>query len=58
MKGERGGRLFLDAALRAGSRVVTEGRSQLKDGDRVDAKLETARAAASLGDAERAGTAL
>ena len=40
VKGERGGRLFLDPSLPAGARVVTEGRSLLKDGDRVEAKLE------------------
>ena len=40
VKGERGGRLFLDPALPPGSRVVTEGRALLKDGDRVEAKLE------------------
>jgi hypothetical protein len=42
LKGERGGSLFLEPALRAGSHVVTEGRALLKDGDRVDAQLETA----------------
>jgi membrane fusion protein, multidrug efflux system len=41
LKGERGGSLFLDAALRPGSHVVTEGRALLKDGDRVDAQLES-----------------
>ena len=40
VKGERGGSLFLDPALPPGSRVVTEGRALLKDGDRVEAKLE------------------
>jgi RND family efflux transporter MFP subunit len=42
VRGERGGSLFIDPALRAGSRVVTEGRALLRDGDRVDAKLEAA----------------
>jgi RND family efflux transporter MFP subunit len=42
VKGERGGSLFLDPALSPGSRVVTEGRALLKDGDRVEAKLEVA----------------
>ena len=42
LKGERGGSLFLDSALRPGSHVVTEGRALLKDGDRVDALLEPA----------------
>jgi membrane fusion protein, multidrug efflux system len=40
VKGERGGSLFLDPLLRAGERVVTEGRAFLRDGDRVAAKLE------------------
>ncbi|HEY7376450.1 MAG TPA: efflux RND transporter periplasmic adaptor subunit [Polyangia bacterium] len=42
LKGERGGSLFVDPALHAGSHVVTEGRALLKDGDRVDAQLEAA----------------
>jgi len=45
IKGERGGQLFLDPSLRPGSHVVTEGRSLLKDGDRVEATLETEPAA-------------
>jgi membrane fusion protein, multidrug efflux system len=40
VKGERGGSLFLDRALRPGSHVVTEGRALLKDGDHVAARLE------------------
>jgi RND family efflux transporter MFP subunit len=44
IKGERGGSLFVDPALRSGSHVVTEGRTLLKDGDRVEAKLEAAEA--------------
>jgi RND family efflux transporter MFP subunit len=40
VKGERGGSLFLDPSLKPGSRVVTEGRALLKDGDRVEAKLD------------------
>jgi RND family efflux transporter MFP subunit len=40
VRGERGGSLFLDPRLAAGSRVVTEGRTLLKDGDRVEAKLD------------------
>jgi RND family efflux transporter MFP subunit len=39
--GERGASLFLEPQLAAGSRVVTEGRALLADGDRVAAKLET-----------------
>jgi RND family efflux transporter MFP subunit len=42
--GERGGSLFLAPALRPGSRVVTEGRALLEDGDRVDAMLDDAAA--------------
>jgi RND family efflux transporter MFP subunit len=42
LKGEKGGSLFVEPALRAGSHVVTEGRALLKDGDRVDAQLEAA----------------
>ena len=38
--GERAGSLFVDGALVSGSRVVTEGRGALADGDRVEAKLE------------------
>jgi membrane fusion protein (multidrug efflux system) len=40
VKGERGGNLFVDPSLAPGSRIVTEGRALLKDGDRVEAKLE------------------
>jgi RND family efflux transporter MFP subunit len=42
VKGERGGALFLAPLLVPGSRVVTEGRVQLNDGDRVEARMETA----------------
>jgi RND family efflux transporter MFP subunit len=42
VKGEHGGSLFVDPRLRAGARVVTEGRALLKDGDRVEAKLDAA----------------
>jgi RND family efflux transporter MFP subunit len=40
VKGERGGDLFLDPSLPSGTHVVTEGRALLKDGDRVEAKLD------------------
>jgi RND family efflux transporter MFP subunit len=40
VKGERGASVFVDPALVAGARVVTEGRAALKDGDAVEAKLE------------------
>jgi len=38
--GERVGQIFLDPKLPAGARVVTEGRALLRDGDRVQAKVE------------------
>lgn len=40
VKGERGGSLFVEPKLQAGAHVVTEGRALLKDGDRVEARLE------------------
>ncbi len=46
--GERGGSLFVDPGLRAGSRVVTEGRALLKDGDRVASSLEAPPDAAAV----------
>jgi membrane fusion protein (multidrug efflux system) len=45
--GERGGNLYLEPKLGAGSHVVTEGRALLKDGDRVESKLETFQVLAS-----------
>jgi len=42
VQGERGGSLFVEPSLKPGTRVVTEGRSLLKDGDSVEAKLEQA----------------
>jgi hypothetical protein len=36
--GEEGGSLYLDPSLAPGSRVVTEGRSLLNDGDHVAPK--------------------
>lgn len=53
--GEREGRLYLEPTLPAGSHVVTEGRGLLKDGDRVEAKLEVMHTMAS--DAGTAGNA-
>jgi RND family efflux transporter MFP subunit len=55
VRGERGGSLFLDTALHPGAHVVTEGRALLRDGDRVDAKLEAAAMSASGGSVELAG---
>ena len=40
VKGEIGGSVFLATDLKAGSRVVTDGRALLEDGDRVSAKAE------------------
>jgi RND family efflux transporter MFP subunit len=40
VKGERGGSLFLEPTLAPGAHVVTEGRALLRDGDRVEARLE------------------
>ncbi len=40
LKGEIAGKLYLDAQLAPGTRVVTEGRALLGDGDRVAAALE------------------
>jgi membrane fusion protein, multidrug efflux system len=39
VKGEIGGKLYVDTSLAAGAIVVTEGRALLADGDRVDAKV-------------------
>jgi RND family efflux transporter MFP subunit len=38
VKGEAGGSLYLDTSLAPGTRVVTEGRALLEDGDKVAAK--------------------
>jgi membrane fusion protein (multidrug efflux system) len=40
LKGELNGKLYLDPQLSPGSRVVTEGRALLNEGDRVAATLE------------------
>jgi RND family efflux transporter MFP subunit len=40
IEGEEPGALYLDPSLKPGSRIVTEGRSLLNDGDPVVAKLE------------------
>jgi RND family efflux transporter MFP subunit len=42
VQGEYAGTLYLDPQLRSGSRIVTEGRSLLNDGDQVTAKLAAA----------------
>jgi membrane fusion protein (multidrug efflux system) len=44
--GERSGQLYVEPSLRPGNHVVTEGRALLKDGDRVEAKLDDALVAA------------
>jgi cobalt-zinc-cadmium efflux system membrane fusion protein len=41
VKGEVGGTVYLDRSLAPGSRVVTEGRALLEDGDHVAAKEAT-----------------
>jgi multidrug efflux pump subunit AcrA (membrane-fusion protein) len=51
--GEGAGTLYLDPSLAAGSRVVSEGRSLVDDGDRVVAKLETFAAPAQAASGER-----
>jgi RND family efflux transporter MFP subunit len=41
VKGEALGTLFLDTTLKPGTKVVTEGRSLLAEGDKIDAKAES-----------------
>ncbi len=57
--GEHGGNLYVEPTLPAGSHVVTEGRALLKDGDRVESKLDTFQIVASepLPAAPNAGAA-
>ena len=50
--GEIAGKLYLDATLRPGERVVTEGRALLSDGDRVAATEEVAAQASPATAAE------
>jgi RND family efflux transporter MFP subunit len=38
--GEKGGKLFVSPSLKAGALVITEGRALLREGDRVQAKVE------------------
>ena len=45
VEGEIGGQLFLDPELKAGTKVVTEGRALLNDGDRVVAAVDAVFAA-------------
>jgi RND family efflux transporter MFP subunit len=40
VKGERGASLFVEPSLNAGAHVVCEGRGGLKDGDRIEAKVQ------------------
>lgn len=51
VKGEREGRLFVDPSLKAGTKIVTEGRALLNDGDRVAAVVEPAPSARSANQA-------
>ncbi len=46
--GERGGAIFVEPVVKPGSRVVTEGRSGLHDGEAVIAKTDMANAHASF----------
>ena len=55
VRGERSGTVFLDAALRAGAHVVTEGRGGLRDGDRVDAKVDLVAERVATGAPKREG---
>jgi hypothetical protein len=47
VKGEIGGSLFLDTELKPGTKIVTEGRALLNDGDKVTAR-EAAASPASI----------
>lgn len=49
VKGEAGGSLYLDTSLSPGTRVVTEGRALLEDGDKVTAKEAAEAPSASHG---------
>lgn len=51
VKGERGESLFVEPELKAGTLVVTEGRSMLKDGDPVATRVEKAAAQPQHADA-------
>jgi hypothetical protein len=51
--GERGATLYVDAALRPGTQVVTEGRALLADGDRVAPRVVAFAATASAAPKER-----
>jgi RND family efflux transporter MFP subunit len=55
VKGEIGGSLFLAPDLKPGTRVVTDGRALLEDGDRVVAKEATSMASASPSGSPRQG---
>jgi RND family efflux transporter MFP subunit len=54
MLGEKGGKVYLDASLKGGSLVVTEGRALLNEGDKVSAELD--KAASSESAAAPAGS--
>jgi membrane fusion protein (multidrug efflux system) len=57
VEGEREGRLFVSAALPAGTKIVTEGRALLNDKDRVAAVVEPAPSAAAAQAAAGRGNA-
>jgi multidrug efflux pump subunit AcrA (membrane-fusion protein) len=52
--GEQGSALYLETSLRPGTRVVTEGRALLADGDRVEPKVVPFDVRVSSTDAARA----
>lgn len=51
--GEIGGTLFLERTLAPGAAVVTEGRALLEEGDRVEAKRESAEGSAAVAHSVR-----
>ncbi len=57
VEGEVGGRVFLSPDLKAGSRVVTDGRALLEDGDRVSVKVSAPVVTSASVDAPAAGDA-
>jgi hypothetical protein len=57
VKGESLGTLFVDVSLTPGTRVITEGRSLLLDGDLIAAKLEAETPASAAPRASAAGAA-
>jgi RND family efflux transporter MFP subunit len=56
VRGERGASLFVDSSLRPGTLLVTEGRSLLRDGDTVTARVEEAAGPATASQAPAPAT--